>query len=157
MINSDAIFKLIGFGIAGTITFGLASVALLVSTYLTKKRGGHLSDGRIVVEYVAEILTFLFAIITILALIFGPDIDHQGNDVLLNRLENRDVRSGDTVSLKVTKVEQNDMLGDIVWVGEKVYIIGYSDVLDVKEGDTIIFDIGNARNLFGAWALEEDN
>ena len=83
------------------------------------------------------------------------NVQFDGVEVITQALNNGDLESGDTVRAEVTEIEDNPVLGKLVWLGDDVYIIGYRDAGKVQPGDKIVFDVDTARSLFGKWAITD--
>ena len=82
-------------------------------------------------------------------------VDINGNDNFISALSDGSVEIGDKVRVEVTKIEDNPVLGKLVWLGDDMYIVGYRDADKVQPGDKIVFDVNTARSLFGKWALTD--
>lgn len=83
--------------------------------------------------------------------VFSPPTYKDASE-FYNALEQGEVIQGDIVQAKVTKVEENEVLGYELWIDDAVVLIGENGK-GVNVGDTIKFEVHDGQEFLNIWSV----
>lgn len=79
------------------------------------------------------------------------DVDYKNNMELLNALNNGEASVGDKARVEVTEVEDNDIFGTVLYLGDYMWTTEVGNETEV--GDEIVITLDDARQVFGMWSI----
>lgn len=107
--------------------------------------------------FIVGLLLFIFSLLLLVTACKQSvtKIDFNGNIEVLNALDNGTITKGDTIRVEITEIEENPVFGEVVWLGDYMYMVGNTAALET--GDIVTFEIKDARLLMDLWAIQYDS